>query len=301
MNKSLRLLPVLLVALLSGCQQSTNENEQYKDWAHYLGDPGRTHYSSLDQINKDNVKDLAVAWQYSSQDAADNRYIQTNPLIADGRVYGISPTLKVFAVDAATGEEIWSVKPVEQAGVSRGLMRWTDGKETRILVGLQQYVAAIDAATGALVEGFGDGGLLDLKKGFDRDVSEVPLVASTPGVIYKDLLIQGFLTSEGLPAVPGDIRAFNVRTGELKWTFHTIPRPGEFGYETFPENAWLYTGGANNWCGMTLDEERGIVFVPTGSASFDFWGGDRKGDNLFANSLIALNANTGERIWHFQT
>ncbi|MDH5396910.1 MAG: PQQ-binding-like beta-propeller repeat protein [Cyclobacteriaceae bacterium] len=285
------------------CQSGETKLEKnfYKTWSHYLGDPARTHYSSLDQINKENVGQLEVAWEYKTGDAAKNTVIQTNPLIADGMVYGVSPALKVFALDARTGEEIWSEKPLEQGGVARGLMRWTDGTDTRILVGLRQYVAAFDAKTGELVKGFGENGLLDLKKGFDRDVSEVSLEATSPGVIYKDLLIQGFLTSEGLPAVPGDIRAFDVRTGALKWTFHTIPRPGEYGYETFPENAWLYTGGANNWCGMTLDDERGIVFVPTGSAAFDFWGGDRKGDNLFANSLIALDANTGERIWHYQT
>ena len=294
---------VALLVIISSCGPSSVkiDNEQHRTWSHYLGDQGKTHYSVLDQVNKENVKDLKVAWQYHSGSEDPNRYIQTNPLIADGKLYGISPTLKVFALDAATGEEIWTAKPIEQAQVSRGLMRWTDGKETRILVGLQNYIAAFDAETGELVKSFAENGMLDLKKGFDRDVSAIALAATTPGVIYKDLLIQGFMTSEGLPAVPGDIRGYDVRTGELKWTFHTIPRPGEFGYETFPENAWLFSGGVNNWCGMTVDEERGIVFVPTGSAAFDFWGGDRKGDNLFANSLIALDANTGERIWHFQT
>ena len=297
-----RIIPLVitLITITVGCQSTQGDKDQYKSWNTYLGDAAGTQYSSLDQINKENVGQLEVAWTYSTEDASNYSVIQTNPLIAEGMVYGISPTLKVFAVDANTGEEIWSAKPLEDGGVSRGLMYWTDGEQGRILVGLRQYIVAFDAKTGKLIEDFSEHGLLDLKKGFDRDVTEVSLAATTPGVIYKDLLIQGFMTSEDLPAVPGDIRAYDVRTGELKWTFHTIPRPGEFGYETFPENAWLFSGGANNWCGMALDEERGIVFVPTGSAAFDFWGGDRKGDNLFANSLLALDANTGKRIWHYQ-
>lgn len=285
------------------CTSSTSEveNPEHITWRHYQGDNANTLYSSLDQINKSNVHKLEVAWKYSSKDAREGAKSQCNPLIVKDKLFAISPDMQIFCLNSMTGEEIWSVKPIKNVGGSRGLMYWEDGSESMLLTGAGQYIVALDPYTGDLIKGFGENGKLDLKKNFDRDVSNLTIKISTPGVIYKDLIIQGFMTSEGLPAAPGHIRAYNVRTGEWVWTFKTVPQPGEFGHDTWPENAWVYTGGVNNWAGMALDEENGIVYVPTGSAAFDFWGGDRVGDNLFANSIIALDASTGKRIWHYQT
>ena len=182
----------------------------------------------------------------------------------------------------------------------RGLAYWTDGKDKRILVGVMNFVYALDAVTGTPVASFGKGGRIDLRDDLGRDPSTLSIYLTSPGVVYKDLLIVGGREPETLPAPPGDIRAYDVRTGKLRWSFHTIPHPGEFGYDTWPKDAWKTSGAANNWTGMSLDPKRGIVYVPTGSAAIDFYGADRLGDNLFADCVLALNAETGERIWHFQ-
>ena len=294
-------LSIPFLFLLVSCNQEMKSTSHYKTWEHYLGDPARTHYSSLDQFNKENTDQIEVAWTYNSGGASSSSVLQCNPLIKGNILYGVSPLLQVFALDAASGEELWTSRPVDKGGISRGLMYWEEGEDKRIIACIDRYLVALDALTGELIENFGEKGLLDLKKGLGRDVEAISLGATTPGVIYKNTLVQGFLTSESLPAVPGHIRGFDVKTGEQKWIFHTIPHPGEYGYETWPENAWVYSGGANNWSGMTLDEERGVVYIPLGSASSDFWGGDRLGDNLFANSLLALDALTGKRLWHFQS
>jgi len=277
-----------------------------RDWPVYLGSVDGLHYSPLTQINRKNVKNLQVAWTYDTGDEFPDSEMQCNPLIVDGVLYATSPRLRVFALDAATGKLRWSFEPLPRASRpgkirSRGLMYWSDGKgDRRIYVAARQWLYALNADTGKPVPSFGSEGRIDLREGLGRDPNTISVSASTPGVIYKDLLILGSIVSEDLPAAPGDIRAFDVRTGKLRWTFHTIPRPGEYGYETWPKDAWKYVGGANNWAGMALDEKRGLVFVPTGSAAFDFYGADRKGDNLFANCLLALKAETGERVWHFQ-
>ena len=295
----------LFVSFLSGlisCQ--TEKKGEYTEWKHYLGDPARTHYSSLEQINKSNISKLKVAWEYSSGDSDNKAYIQSNPLVANDILYGISPKLKLVALAADTGKELWVFDPFEgkkNGGVSRGLHYWENGDDKRVLYTARDYLYALDATTGELVEEFGDHGKLSMRNGLGQDASGLSLQVTSPGAIYKDNIILGFLTSEGLPAVSGSIRGFDIKTGKQQWIFHNIPRPGELGYETWPKAAWSYTGGANNWSGMSLDTERGIVYVPTGSASADFYGGDRKGDNLFANSVIALNATTGEYIWHYQT
>ena len=184
---------------------------------------------------------------------------------------------------------------------SRGLVYWSGGKDKRILAGVTNFVYALDANTGKPIPTFGKQGRIDLSEGLGRDAAAKSIALTTPGVVYQDLLIVGGREPETLPAPPGDIRAFDVRTGKLRWSFHTIPHAGEFGADTWPKNAWQHNGAANNWAGMALDVKRGIVYVPTGSAAFDFYGGDRPGDNLFANCLLALNAKTGERIWHFQS
>ncbi len=278
---------------------------RYGGWEVYGGGADSIRYSALNQINRDNVKQLERAWEYDTGDAFDSSEMQCNPIVVDGLLYATSPKLRVFALAAATGKEVWSFDPHGGAPVtgkvrSRGLTYWADGDDRRIFVAAGYWLHALDARTGKPVEGFGKAGRIDLREGLGRDPETVSVGASTPGIVYKDLLILGSIVSEALPAAPGDIRAFDARTGALRWSFHTIPHPGEYGYETWPEDAWKYIGGANNWSGMSLDMERGIVFAGTGSAAFDFYGANRTGDNLFANTLLALNAETGERIWHFQ-
>lgn len=305
------LLYLLGFLLLLSCQrQAENLEIEDADWTHYLGGPGSNQYSSLKQITPANVAQLKQAWVYNTadQDTAGRTQIQCNPLIIDGILYGSSPRLKFFALNAKTGEKIWEFDPfADEAykqfgmGVNRGLCYWTDGSEKRILFTAKDQLYAIDANTGQSIPSFGENGSVDLHTGLGEAFQDYFIVANTPGIIYKDLIIQGARVNEATGAAPGHIRAFNVKTGEMKWIFHTIPKPGEFGHDTWPADAWKTMGGANSWAGLSLDEERGIVFVPTGSASYDFYGGDREGENLFANSLIALNAATGERIWHFQT
>ncbi len=284
------------------------QNPHYQSWAHYLGDPERTHFSILSQIDTSNVNQLVPAWHYVSGEVSTERttQIQTNPLIVGNTLYGISPANSLFSLNAATGEMRWEFNPpgIDQTGLglSRGMVYWTDEnrEQARVFYASGYQLYAIDAENGKRIDSFGNKGFVDLRVGLGRDPKKVPIVMTTPGVIYKNLLITGHRTSESPGAAPGHIRAYDVINGELVWTFHTIPQPGEFGYETWPENAYKTSGGANNWAGMALDQTRGIVYVPTGSAAFDWYGGDRIGDNLFANSLIALNAGTGERLWHFQ-
>ncbi|PYQ10660.1 MAG: pyrrolo-quinoline quinone [Acidobacteria bacterium] len=276
-----------------------------RDWACYGGGPGSWRYSTLKQITRANVRRLRLAWTFDSGDAYPGSEMQCNPLVIGGVVYGTTPKVNVVALDGATGRLVWRFDPHEGRKVlgkmrNRGLMYWSDGKRARVFVAVRQFLYSLDATTGRPDPGFGQAGRIDLRDNLRPGEREM-VSLSTPGIVYKDLLIVGSLTSETLPTPPGDIRAFDVRTGALRWSFHTIPRPGEVGYETWPKDAWTYSGSANNWCGMSLDARRGLVFVPTGSAAYDFYGANRTGDNLFADSLIALKADTGERVWHFQT
>ena len=298
------LLAVFLIACRA--EPTTDPTETYTTWNSYLGDPGRTHYASLEQINLSNVNQLEVAWEYHAgvQGTGGSDYIQCNPLVIDSTLFAAAPGLKVFALNAATGQEQWVFNPFEgtdRSGVLRGLAHWSDGETSRILFTADRYLYALDANTGQPIPSFGEAGKVDMSQGLGRDVSDLVFRYLAPGTVYQDLIILGSLTGEDLPAAPGHIRAFDVRTGEQRWIFHTIPQPGEYGYDTWEDStAYQTIGGANNWSGMTLDEQRGIVFVPLGSAAFDFYGGNRKGDNLFANCLLALDAATGERLWHFQ-
>jgi quinoprotein glucose dehydrogenase len=280
-----------------------------RDWAVYLGDAASSQYSSLNQINTGNVHRLEVAWTYRAGDArADNRsQIQCNPLVIDGVLYATTPQLKVVALDAATGRERWRFDPfaggadLNSLGVNRGLVYWAEGRDRRILFAASHYLHALDAGTGRPIPSFGKEGRADLLEDLDHDTRGLYLLSNTPGIVYRDLLILGSRVSEGPgPAAPGHIRAYNVRTGKREWIFHTVPHPGEPGYETWPPDAWQYIGGANGWTGMALDARRGWVFIPTGSAAFDFWGGNRIGANLFANCLLVLDAATGRRVWHYQ-
>ena len=271
-----------------------------QDWPTYGGSPEGTHYSSLTQINRANVKQLKLSWTFDTDEEGG---LQSSPIIVDGVLFGISPSQKIFALDAATGKLLWQFDSgIKGTQPDRGLAYWSDGgKDKRILVGVMNFVYALDVATGKPIPTFGKNGRIDLREGLGREPASAQSVDLTsPPLIYKNLFIVGGRNPETLPAPPGDIRAFDVRTGALRWAFHTIPHPGEFGYETWPPNAWKASGAANNWTGMSLDSKRGIVFVPTGSPAFDFYGADRLGDNLFANSLLALNAETGQRLWHFQ-
>ena len=285
-----------------GYAQSTASQQQpltHTDWPAYGGSPENTHYSRLAQINRANVKNLIVAWSF---DTGEEGGLQSSPLIVKGILYGITPTQKVFALDAVTGRLLWKFDSgVTSTQPDRGLAYWTDGKDERILVGVKNFVYALDAATGKPISAFGENGRIDLRENLGREpASAQSIFLTSPAVVYKDLFIVGGRNPETLPAPPGDIQAFDVRSGNLRWAFHTIPRPGEYGYDTWPKDAWRTSGAANNWAGMTLDSARGILYVPTGSAAFDFYGADRLGDNLFANCLLALNAETGERLWHFQ-
>jgi quinoprotein glucose dehydrogenase len=227
--------------------------------------------------------------------------MQTQPVVVDDVLYGYTPTHKTFAVNAATGEPLWTFNPgIEGTGPNRGVMYWQSGSERRVFAAVDNYIYALDPATGKPVESFGASGRIDLRENLGRDPKTQNVRLTTPGVVYKDVMIVGGRVGETLPTSPGDIRAYDVRTGTLRWSFHTIPHPGERGYETWPKQAWEYSGGANNWPGMALDEATGIVYVPTGSAASDFYGADRLGDNRYANCLLALDAATGVLRWYYQ-
>lgn len=292
------------------------------DWPTYGGNNAGNRYSPLTQINLNTVKNLQLAWSYDTGDNHDPSQrgmdIQCQPIVVDGVLYGTSPRLKLFAVDAATGKQRWQFNPFADPNKRprfhpmRGVMYWEDsdhshGTDKRILYTVGSTLYAIDAETGKPVESFGRNGEVDLHEGLGDvetlgyDPMKYSIRVTTPGVIYKDLLITGSAVNEGGDAPPGYIRAFHVRTGKLAWVFHTIPLPGEYGYETWSNDSYRKLGGANCWAGMVLDEKRGVVYAGTGSPSVDFYGGARTGQNLFANCVIALNAETGKRIWHFQT
>jgi quinoprotein glucose dehydrogenase len=298
-------LAMALVGLASmlGCVRSIiGRSPEERDWAVTGGDAGNTRYSPLSQINRDNVARLEVAWVYHTGDGSRTSQIQATPIVVRGILYSTSPAGRAFALRAESGEELWKFDPgVTDVGVNRGVVYWENGVEHRILFTAGSRLFALDATTGALIPSFGIGGSIDLAQGLGRDGMDQWVTATSPGVIYKDLIIQGTRVGEGDESAPGFVRAFDVRTGALVWIFHTIPQPGEFGYDTWPADAWRSVGGANSWGGMAVDAERGIVYVPTGSATPDFFGGNRIGANLFANSLLALDAATGKRAWHFQT
>ena len=303
--KFVLLLAVLLVVHLTSYWPRTASSSEYSDWKVYGGTADNIHYSTLRQINRDNVHNLSIAWTYDSGDAFPDSEMECNPIVAHGVLFATTPKLRLIALDAATGQLRWSFDPNQGEMVTtklrnRGVTYWEEGNDRRVFLVVRQYLYAIDATTGTPIASFGVSGRVDLREGLGRDPKLQSISATSPGVIYKDLLILGSIVSEDLPASPGDIRAFDVRTGKIRWTFHTIPRPGEYGYETWPKDAWTYIGGVNDWAGMSLDQKRGLVFCATGSASFDFYGANRIGNDLFANCVIALKADTGERVWHFQ-
>jgi quinoprotein glucose dehydrogenase len=269
------------------------------DWPAYGGGPEEIRYSPLAHIDRSNVGKLQVVWTFVATDGPGAS--QTQPIVVNGILYGLTPRHRVIALDAATGKLKWKFDSgLDGRGPNRGVTYWASGTDRRIFAGVESYVYALNASTGKAIPSFGNDGRIDLREDLGRDPSKVSVILTTPGIVYQDLLIVGGRTPEALPAPPGDVRAYDVRTGKLRWSFHTIPHPGEFGYDTWPKDAWRQSGSANNWAGMSLDEKRGIVYVPTGSAASDFYGADRVGDGLFANCLLALDARTGKRIWHFQ-
>lgn len=300
----------LVLGLFSACNRSSGK----RDWAVYGGGKENQHYSALTQMDTDNVVQLKVAWTYHTHDAdSTGTQVQVNGLESEGVFYGVSPHLKLFALDAVTGQPKWIFDPVGNTtaggagsfslNVCRGvtLYQGKDG-DRRVFYAAGARLFCIDAGTGKPIVSFGQQGSIDLHDGLDRDVRNLYVATTTPGILYKDLIIIGARVDEATPAAPGYIRAYDVHTGQRKWIFHTIPQPGEEGYATWDDTtAWRYAGGVNAWAGFSLDEQRGILFAPLGSASYDFYGGNRTGNDLYANCVLALDAATGKQVWHFQT
>lgn len=284
------------------------------EWSSYGADAAVTRYAPLDQINTSNVAGLEAAWELETlpEGVRPVGMNECTPIVIGGIMYLAGYGLHTHAVEAHTGRKIWSCAPLDAnaaersgraAGVSRGLTYWKSGRTERLFAPVRGHILAIDAKTGKLVDSFGSGGGIEVRKDLDREIApEIFIGSTTPGVVVGDLLIITTRPGEGPnDEAPGHIRAYDCRTGKRRWIFHTIPHPGEFGYDTWPADAWKRSGGANCWGGMSVDEKRGLVYAATGSPTFDFWGGDRKGMNLFGNCVICLKAETGERVWHFQT
>jgi glucose dehydrogenase len=287
---------MLMLAGSTGPFVAGRAQREQREWRDYAGGPDSSRFVAATEITRSNVSRLQVAWTYPSG------LTDFNPLVVRGVVYGRGQNDSFVALDAATGKQIWIHEGVEGFN-SRGVNYWEskDGTDRRLIFSANNFLREIDADTGKPIASFGTGGRVDLRVGLDRDPSTVNQQSRTPGRVFENLIILGSATNQEYDSAPGDIRAFDVRTGALVWTFHTVPRPGEFGYDTWPEDAWKTVGGANNWGEQSVDEKRGIVYVPTGSPKYNFYGGNRKGANLFADCLVALDARTGRRLWHFQT
>lgn len=294
---------LMKVAVLLLCTEWTAlpwaSAQDHKQWSDYGGGADSSHFVELDQINKSNVGKLDVAWVYPTGD--DHAYL-FNPIVVDNVMFVLARNNSLVALDATSGKEIWIHEKLPGIS-SRGIAYWEskDRKDRRLIFALNDYLQEIDARTGKSILTFGKRGLVDLRQGLSRDPMTISRIQTdTPGRVFEDLILLGSTPGEAYLAPPGDIRAYNVITGKLVWTFHTIPHPGEFGYNTWPKDAWRYSGGANTWGEITVDTKRGIAYFPTGSPTYDYYGADRPGTNLFANSLLALDARTGKRLWHFQ-
>ena len=262
--------------------------------------PGRRgffQYSSLKQINKSNVKELEIAWKYET---GPGTYV-FNPDVVDSVMYVLAEKNTVVALDAATGKQLWAHPNMGAVG-ARGMNYWEnkDRSDRRLFFINAGFLTAIDARTGQTINSFGDNGRTDLRIGLDRDPGRA-LQTSNPGRVFENLIITPLPAGNATyDSTPADIHAYDVVTGKLVWVFHVVPHPGEFGYDTWPPDAWKTVGGVHNWNEMTVDEKRGIAYFPLGTARYDFYGGNRKGNDLFGNSLLALDARTGKRLWHFQ-
>jgi glucose dehydrogenase len=303
---------ILLIAILSA--HATSPTQTTTNWPNVFNDKGGTRYSPLDQINRSNVTNLSVAWRFHTRDARPGSTIECTPLVIDGVMYLTTVTTRVVALDAATGQPRWAYDPhvgspehniVISGGVNRGVAFWSDekpdGRRRILLATADARLISIDAKNGLPDPGFGKSGEVDLRATLDRDVAKLPYGATSAPMVFENLVILGFANGESSPAAPGDNRAFDVRTGKELWRFHSIPHEGEYGSDQWPPHAWQRRGGANAWAGFTLDEKAGVLFCATGSATTDFYGADRAGDNLFSNCVLAQDARTGKRLWHFQT
>ncbi|MDA0347047.1 MAG: pyrroloquinoline quinone-dependent dehydrogenase [Verrucomicrobia bacterium] len=294
---------LFLIIFLIGCSEGQKEEpSDYSTWSAYAGSADAAQYSSIDQINTSNVGRLELAWSFSTED--NNLYFFA-PLVVENRAYVLAKNNSIVAIDASNGKEVWThtLEPGTVAITNRGINYWEskDRSDRRLFFASDHFLRALDAETGTTINSFGKDGSVNLKEGLGRDPDSFTIVQSrSPGRVFEDLLILGSATNEGYGSAPGDVRAYDVRTGKLVWSFHTIPHPGEFGHETWPEDAWKTVGGANVWTEFTLDVQRKIVYLPVASAKYNFYGADRAGTNLYSNCLVALDARTGERIWHFQ-
>jgi quinoprotein glucose dehydrogenase len=293
-----------LIALASLFTYLSCNNEsssaKYTAWTQYGGGPDQSKYFDASDITKENVNQLQVAWTYPTD---DNIPYMFQPIVVDTTMYVYGKNFSLVAISVVTGKEIWLHTNLQ--GISRrGLNYWEskNKKDKRLVFTLNNTIQEIDAITGKSIKSFGDSGYVDMRVGLDRDPTSIRRMhAMTPGVIYDDLLIVVSAPEEGYFSPPGFVRAYNIITGKLEWTFHTIPQPGEEGYDTWPKDAYKYVGGVNVWSEMSVDNKKGMVFLPLGSPTYDYYGADRLGQNLFGNSLVALDARTGKRIWHFQT
>ena len=289
----------LLFFIIIAASGAAHAGQDYKTWKDYGGGPDSSHFVDLMQINKSNVNQLEVAWVYPT---GDNRSYVFNPIVVDNVMYVQARDSSIVALDAATGKEIWIHKNLPGLA-TRGISYWEskDRKDRRLIFALNNFLQQIDARTGKSILTFGNNGLVDLRQGLGRDPKTITRIQpESPGRVFENLIMVGSSVGEAYLSAPGDIRAFDVRTGKLVWTFHTIPHPGQEGYDTWPKDAWRYAGGANTWGEITVDEKRGIAYFPTGSPTYDYYGADRIGTNLFGNCLLALDARTGKKLWHFQ-
>lgn len=303
------LLSIIVLTIYSGCKIYTKKNQINLDrtWSVYKADAEGTGYSILDEINKNTIQSLEIAWTHKFSDAPPGSRggnSESNPIVVDGVMYTLSARHRVYALDAATGKQIWAFDPFNGeagGGIGRGVTYWEEGSDKRILLTAGDKLYALNAQTGLAIPSFGNNGWVSMNIGMRGDPDKISVIPTSPGIVFKNLLIIGNEVSELYGAEPGHVRAYDIKSGKLEWTFHTVPQPGEFGYDTWPKDAWKYVGGTNNWGGMSLDTKRGMVFFATGSPTYDYYGKDRIGKNLFGNSVVALDAATGKYRWHFQT
>jgi len=292
-----------LMFVVSPRQTSAGTNiESYSSWSDYDGSPDSMGYSSINQVNKNNVSGLKEEWFVPAPGPVGR--FSFNPLVIDGVMYVVGKDNNIYALDGATGKQLWA-HPVEGGQpTNRGFNRWisTDGKDRRLIFAVDGYLQEVDMNTGETIRSFGGDGKVNLREGLGREHSDFTqgVQSGTPGRVFENLLILGSAPGEMYGSPPGDLRAYDVKTGKMTWIFHTVPHPGEFGYDTFPPNAWKYVGGNNDWGGMSLDEKRGVVYFPLGSPTYDLYGADRNGTNLYGDCLLALDARTGKRLWYFQ-
>lgn len=308
-KRFLWLLSIVLISIYTGCKIYPNPKKVnlQRTWSVYKADAEGTAYSILNEINTSNVQNLKIAWTHKFNDApAGSRggNSESNPIVIDGVMYTLSARHRAYALDASTGKQIWAFDPFNGeagGGIGRGVTYWEDGADKRILLTAGDKLFALNALTGIPIPSFGNNGWVSMNIGMRGDPAKISVIPTSPGIVFRNLLIIGNEVSELYGAEPGHVRAYDIKSGKLEWTFHTVPQPGEFGYDTWPKDAWKYVGGANNWGGMSLDEKRGMVFFATGSPTYDYYGKDRLGMNLFGNSVVALDAATGKYKWHFQT